>query len=75
MAAALALVAICVFFDGGTDNSKVASDVSMVAGGFFLMELVPSLGKEDVEYDFELDSGSSITMDGLKRAEVTLGAC
>ena len=48
-AVALALVAICVFFGGGTDNSKVASDVSMVAGGCFLIELVPSLGKEDVE--------------------------
>ena len=34
----------------GTDNSKVASEVSIVGGGWcFLIELVPSRGKEDVE--------------------------
>ena len=46
---ALILVAIFVgtvdFLD--TDNSRVASDVSIVCG--FLIELVPSLGNEPVE--------------------------
>jgi hypothetical protein len=38
-------------FLGGTDNSRVASDVSIFLGGpaCFLIELVPSLGRLDVE--------------------------
>ena len=46
----LILVAILVGFTGflGTDNSRVASDVSIVCGAF-LIELVPSLGNEPVE--------------------------
>ena len=46
----LTLVAILVGFTGflgGTDNSRVASDVSIVCG--FLIELVPSLGNDPVE--------------------------